>query len=668
MANERIFPSYPLFVKDPSFSVWTGGELLAEQDTKAWWGGEKTLCGFLKSKGETYCFLGKADRFISCGVKKAEQLSLKVTAFSTDYQFKAGETKLKLRFVSPLLPDDAELISLPVCYLEYVIEGDEQAEISLFAARNLTYNDRGGVKKSVRGDKVALKGCETAFFGLKRQLPLSCNDDAIGADQGYCYAAGEKAYVLDECELGAYLAGGGTDFCGAGEERYICAVNRAKKGVLLLGYDEGYAIDYFGDALKGLYLQDHTIFEGLQRIWDTYEQIDERLARFDSELCKKAKPFGAEYLNVLYASLRQSVAAHKLTRDREGNLLFLSKECCSNGCIATVDVSYPSMPLYLLYNAELVKGMMRPILKFAQMPVWKFDFAPHDVGTYPACCGQVYGVLKEKNNRLVSPARNETELQTHYPLYQLPASAEVYDLEYQMPVEECANMLIMWLGCYRQDGDIAFFSEHKSLADKWVEYLVRYGLKPENQLCTDDFAGHLKNNLNLAIKATLGIAAYAELSAAAGFDSGKYRKTAEEFTAQIVALAHRKTHLPLTWDSDDETFSLKYNFAFDKIFKLGLFPQELLERETDYYLTRAEKYGIPLDSRADYTKSDWLVWTAALTDDNEKQKAIVRTIDHYLRESKYRVPFGDWYHTQVAEHISFLARSVQGGCFILLLQ
>ena len=45
---------------------------------------------------------------------------------------------------------------------------------------------------------------------------------------------------------------------------------------------------------------------------------------------------------------------------------FVSKECHSNGCAATVDVSYPSIPLFLLYNPELVRGMMRPVFKFAR--------------------------------------------------------------------------------------------------------------------------------------------------------------------------------------------------------------------------------------------------------------------------------------------------------------
>ncbi len=672
MANERILSAYPIFVKNPSFSLWSGSELLNESNLHVWWAdeqadgrwsGEKKLFGFLKSKGKTYCFMGDSQEFASCGVIKAKQKSLRVTAFTTDYEFEAGEATLRLRFVSPLLPDDNELISMPVCYLEYEIAGDPKAEISLFANRNLAFNDlKINANNEVRGDVVSLGGFESAFLGLKRQLPFSCDDDSVSADCGYWYLAGEKAYFLDDRELCAYLAGGFKSFAGAGAERWIAAMNGAGKGAILIGFDETYSIDYFGTALKGLYLQTHTIFDGLQTVRNTYGEIDRKLAAFDEKLQKQAKPFGKEYLNVLYASLRQSVAAHLLTRDPDGKLLFLSKECCSNGCIATVDVSYPSMPLYLLYNPELVKGMMRPVLKFAKMPVWKYDFAPHDAGTYPACCGQVYGLNPEKKTLW----KNEFA-QTHFPIYGLPASFDAYDIKYQMPVEECANLLVMWLACYRADGDIAFFAENRELADSWVEYLVKFGLKPENQLCTDDFAGHLKNNLNLAIKAAVGIAAYAELSEAAGTPARKYRQTAEEFAREITKFGEKFKHLPLTWDSDDGTFSLKYNFAFDKIFRLGLFEQSVLEREVDCYLQRANEYGVPLDTRESYSKTDWICWAAALTDDKEKQKKLIAAIDKFLKESKDRVPFGDWYNTITAAQIAFRARSVQGGCFILLL-
>ena len=160
----------------------------------------------------------------------------------------------------------------------------------------------------------------------------------------------------------------------------------------------------------------------------------------------RAEKFGEKYLEILYASYRQSVGAHKLVWDENGELLWLSKECASNGCIGTVDVSYPSMPLFLLYAPKLVKGMMLPIMKFARMEVWGYDFAPHDVGAYPFCGGQVYGLKQTKGNKYHGKYiydNSKEKTWTNFPIYLLPKSFEPYDYEKQMPVEECANMLIM---------------------------------------------------------------------------------------------------------------------------------------------------------------------------------------------------------------------------------
>lgn len=658
-----------MFVKDPNFSLWSPSEELNKSDVKTWFGAEKKIYGFLRTGKSTYCFMGNAAEFAAYGVRPAQQIGLKVTAFTTDYTFKAGRAKLTVRFVSPLPPNNLELLALPVAYMEYAVEGVDKAEVSLFVNGKIAYNDiRENSDKSVRGGVMALDGFEAAFVGLKRQLPLSNNDDSIGADWGYWYLTGKTACLADAADLAAYLAADVKDFSAKGEDKYIASLNASKTGIIALGYDDIVSIDYYGDFLKGYYLENHTIVDALDYTQKNYAAIDDELNRFAADLKAKAAKYGSKYENILNASLRQSVAAHKLVKDREGNVLFLSKECHSNGCIATVDVSYPSMPLYLLYNTELVKGMMRPILKFAKMPVWNYDFAPHDAGTYPACSGQVYGLNLSKN-RFHGNYAKDAYAQTHFPLYLLPASFDAYDFNMQMPVEECANLLIMFLAAYKFDGDVSFFENEFPLCEKWVEYLVKYGLKPENQLCTDDFAGHLKNNLNLAIKATVGIAAYAELAKTCGkVETGaKYRKIAEEFAAEIVAFANGFPHMPITWDTGAETFSLKYNFAFDKILSLGLFPSSLFESETDYYAKKCGKYGTPLDSRESYTKSDWLLWAASLTEDSKKQQKLIAALNKFLRETPDRVPFGDWYETENGKYWHFQARSVQGGCFILLL-
>ena len=100
---ERILPAYPLFVKDPNFSIWSVTENLNDNDVETWFGEKKKIYGFLKTNGQTYYFMGDGKKFAPFGVKKAEQTSLNITAFATEYEFACGKTTLKVRFLCGFL-------------------------------------------------------------------------------------------------------------------------------------------------------------------------------------------------------------------------------------------------------------------------------------------------------------------------------------------------------------------------------------------------------------------------------------------------------------------------------------------------------------------------------------------------------------------------------------
>ena len=649
---KRILPAYPLFVKDPYFSFWSNGEELNKSDVMLWTGEKKDIVGVIEIDGLGFAFLGNPP-----GVPTIKQTALNVTAYTTDYKFENDKLVLDISFVSPLTLDDMTTLSCPVCYLKYNITKKKDCETRVILALNgdVCYNHASPDQRALRGGTMKTENYDIAWFGLKRQAPLSHSGDAVGADWGYYYVTGETV-GYERFPIHSLNSVGGR--C----ENWIKSENSALSGNIMVGFDDVVSIAYFGDWQRGYYFDGgKTIIDALAETYSKIAEIDEKLAKEDKKLKKVCKKYGKEYLNILYASLRQSIAAHKLIKDRDGNVIFLSKECCSNGCIGTVDVSYPSIPLYLLTDTEYVKGMMRPVFKFARMPVWEYDFAPHDVGTYPICGGQVYGL--NRNRSYLKGGFPET----HPDIYLFPAGGDVFDYNMQMPVEECANMIVMAYACYTRDKDLEFVRENYDLLSKWVKYLTEFGLKPENQLCTDDFAGHLANNVNLAIKATVGIGCFAELARAMGESGDEYRAIAESFAREIEDFGKKYSHIPITWDSDDSTFSLKYNMLFDKVLCLGLFTRETVEREIDCYLERIEKCGVPLDSRSDRAKSDWIIWTAALSDDTEKISKLLHGITVFMTETSDRMPFGDYYFCKEGLRRNFTNRTVQGGCFALLL-
>lgn len=651
--NERLLPAYPLWLKDPYYSIWLNGEYLQRADTVFWHGEPKPIRGWISENGINYFFMGGDEGGLV-------QTSLRVDAFNTIFSFACERFDLTVKFFSPLPLNDLEVLSCPVCYLAYEINAKTplpdfsiHLEIEERIAYNTCFNENR--KESIRGGVVKQSDCEIAYFGLRRQLPLSGGSDECGADWGFWYLCG------DMCDITL-----------RNERKYLTASKHALSGFFTVGFDDLCAVNYFGEWLKGYWFRNgKTIFDALRFSKDNYARISAECAYFDAELKSQCAEVGEGYENICHASLRQSIAAHKLVENKDGRLLWLSKECNSGGFIATLDVTYPSIPLFLLYAPELVKGMLYPILDFARMPVWEYEFAPHDSGYYPYCNGQLYGAENQENkNNSDIYVNGFKAYETMTPFYLFPSGSNIYRLERQMPVEECGNMLISAYAYYTYSKDKLFLLENLDLFEKWSKYLIEYGLIPDNQLCTDDFAGHLDKNANLAVKAVLGIACLSHMKRILG-DENEYQRLnviARSYARKWRELYIRGEHSVLAFGLEGDSFSLKYNLAFDSLLSLDLFGRDMKEAEVNHYISKMNTYGTPLDSRKDYTKTDWLMWAASLSDDKAKTGRFITAINNFLRQSPDRVPFSDWIETKEGTYKVFRNRTVQGGCFILLLK
>lgn len=587
----------------------------------------------------------------------AEQLSVDVLPTQTFYSFRCGPVILDVIFTSPLLADDLDLVSTPISYITYQVrpqDGKSHEVLVYFeASPQLAVHEDN---QPVVYDRELKNGISYLRTGTVNQPILERKGDGVRIDWGYAYLAAPRT-ADREMSLGEYfqvkrhfIQNGHLPVSAAPdtlERNMLKEMNvlaycdrmgkvgaEGKSGYVMLGYDDIYAIEYFYEPVLAYWKHQGKvdIYQAFERAVRDYERIMNRCGTFDVQLMEEAeKAGGKEYAELCALAYRQAIAAHKLLEDKRGNLLFLSKENHSNGCINTVDITYPSSPLFLIYNPDLLKGMMTSIFYYSESGRWTKPFPAHDLGTYPVANGQLYGG--------------------------------------DMPVEEAGNMILLATAISKVEGNAYYAAKHWETLTVWADYLIHAGLDPENQLCTDDFAGHLAHNANLSVKAILAVAGYGQMAEMLGKQevTEKYIGAAKDMAREWIKMADDGDHYRLTFDRPG-TWSQKYNLVWNKVFDMGIFPDEVARKEVAFYLTKQQKYGLPLDGRKDYTKSDWIMWSACLADRPEDFRSLVSLIYKYAEETPSRVPLSDWHDTNEGHMMNFKARSVVGGYFMKLLE
>ncbi len=636
-------PSVPLVACDPYFSIWSPGDTLNGVDTAHWTGKPHRLMSVVTIDGKAHRVMGTTP----ADAPALTQTGLTVLPTRTIYNFEGAGVALTLTFLTPALPDDIDILSRPVTYVTYDLKATDgrthEVAVALEASGEIAVNTP---KQEVVATLPAVDGLAVASVGSKEQPVLGKRGDDIRIDWGYLYLAANRS---DQAKATAIPDGSG----GAGEGRALPAEGvrvrlewpagsvgaQPVSRWLMLAYDDLYSIQYMRKNLRPYWRR---------RGWEAadlllasakdYASLRQRCEKFDEELMADVRRAGGEsYAQICALAYRQCFAAGKFVADDNGQPLQFCKENHSNGCIGTSDVFYPMAPQFLLFGPTLAKSFVVPFMNYAASARWKFPFAPHDLGTYPKANGQVYGDGERGVNN-------------------------------QMPVEESGNLLLLFGAIAQMEGKADFAGLYWKQLEQWAGYLKEKGFDPENQLCTDDFAGHLAHNVNLSAKAICGLGAFAKLCEMRGdrARAEEYFELARGFAARWVKEAADGDHYRLAFDKPG-SWSQKYNLIWDRILGLKLFPAEVLRKEMDYYRKMQNRFGLPLDNRKDYTKLDWITWTATLTGDRADFEALVDPILRFINETPNRAPLSDWYETRTPKKVGFTARPVIGGVFARML-
>ena len=629
-------PSVPLVSCDPYFSIWSPADKLTEADTTHWTGKPHRLTSSVQIDGQTFRVMGKD----AANVPALPQTGLEVLPTRTIYSFEGAGVKLTLTFMTAALPEDIDLLSRPVTYVTYsfqATDGKSHTASFLFAANGeITVNEG---QQQVVAAAVKLPKLTTLRIGSQSQQVLAKKGDDLRIDWGYLYLAADSS-------VSTGTLNGGTDApVAATSALATLAFSNIKVGTkpvsrwLMLAYDDEYSIQYMKKNLRPFWRRNGwEAADLLKAAAKDYASLTKRCAAFDAELMADLTRDGGEkYAKICALAYRQCFAAGKFVADDNGQPLQFCKENHSNGCIGTSDVFYPMAPQFLMLGPSLAKSFLVPFMEYAASDRWKFPFAPHDLGTYPQANGQVYGDGERGVNN-------------------------------QMPVEESGNLLILITAIAEMEGNTSFADRYWPQLEKWAQYLKEKGFDPENQLCTDDFAGHLAHNVNLSAKAICGIASFGKLCEMRGdkAKAAEYSQTAKEFAQRWVKEADSGDHYRLAFDKAG-SWSQKYNATWDRILGLNLWPAGTWTKEMDFYKKTLNQFGLPLDNRKNYTKLDWTLWTATLTQNPADFNALMEPIYRFLNETPDRSPMTDWYETKDARKVGFTARPVVGGVFLQML-
>lgn len=583
----------------------------------------------------------------------AIQKSVSVLPTQTYYTFACGPVELNVVFTAPLMLDDLDLISTPVNYISYLVRSidKKQHDVQVYIETTPQLAVNKPIQPTI-AKVIRRNGLSYIQAGTIDQPVTAHKGDLICIDWGYAYIAGNMNATTavslgDYNEMKSTFASSGKLLPSKGEivtrqaklmpamaytDNLGMVSATGKSGFMMVGYDDIYSIEYMYQRRMAYWKHDGkvSIFDAFERAKENYESIMHRCRAYDAMILNDAEQAGGrKYAELCALAYRQVIAAHKLFKDEKGNLLFFSKENNSNGCVNTVDLTYPSAPLFLIYNPDLQKAMMTSIFEYSTSGRWNKPFPAHDLGTYPIANGQVYGG--------------------------------------DMPLEEGGNMVILTAAIAKAEGNANYAKRYWDLLTIWTDYLAEYGQNPENQLCTDDFAGHWAHNTNLSVKAIMGVAAYSEMARMLGMNdvADRYATTAKKMAVKWEEMAREGDHYRLAFDREN-TWSQKYNMVWDKMWNLNLFPG-VAEKEIKYYLTKQNAYGLPLDNRKTYSKSDWIMWTATMASDQATFEKFIDPIYKYANETISRVPMNDWHYTDTGTWVGFKARSVIGGYWIKVL-
>ncbi|GAB1195206.1 hypothetical protein APSETT444_004461 [Aspergillus pseudonomiae] len=577
--------------------------------------------------------------------------SAEYTSTHSIFTLSAGPATFTLDFFSPVSPSNHLRQSLPFSYLTVSISNAAANSIQIYSS----IDDRWAGKQE-NSNRNFQKKNTTAIFSLgvnnsvlyEERSDMATWGQAIFASRpiptsNLSFASGTSENVRSRFIRAGHLDGNDHWLPGGivALSHNLGTVTSSQSVTFAVGYVREEAVNYLGTPYTGYYRAKYPgTPEAVTYFLDDYQDALQESLKFDLELSTKAKTIaGQKYADIVTLSTRQAYGAIDLTipndsLDIDDTLAFV-KEVSSDGNLNTVDVIMPAFPLYYAMNPDYIRLLLEPMMRYLAAGRWREPYVIHDMGShYPNATGH--------DNQQAEP----------------------------MPIEECGNLMILALAYVHATGDREWVAKYQDIMRPYADYLVDNGVDIAEQLSSNDAAGPLANETNLAIKAAVGIKAFGQLTGLTEYSRiGKER--ADLFFNQRLGTDGQKTHFVLQYPDKPASWKIPYNLYPDVLLDLGTFPPEVHHMSNTFFKSVRGEYGVPLDSRQDWAKSDWNIWLAA-TFDLDTRDEFVEDLWTFMTNGKHNWPFSDRYVATSAQGanpgvpILCRARPTVGGHFALM--
>ncbi|KAI9763028.1 MAG: hypothetical protein M4579_000091 [Chaenotheca gracillima] len=650
--------SYPLAVRNPYLSAWLPGPdaaAIPAASPQFWFGNDLTWSVMARVDDTTYNLFGVLEN--THGAQSASLVSAEYTATHTIFTLSAGDSaSFRLDFFSPISAKDLVSQSLPFSYLTVFASGanGNTPHVSVYSDIDDTWTGQNTSTTSnhTTSGSTSVYSLSATDGALYSQSPneMALWGTAIYATQSSTSSrvstrSGPRSEVREDFASRGSLRQRHPEWAGgnvAGFSHDLGTVGAETSATFAVGYVRDAAINYLGAAQTEYWRSKYTDeVAAVVAFLDGYGDAQTSSENLDSDIkTKSANAAGSNYSDITTLTVRQAFGAIDITIPQDtkdtGDAKIFMKEISSDGNVNTMDVIFPAHPIFYTFDAEYIRMLLEPVVQYLNSGAWPLNYTVHDIGAaYPNATGHNDG------------------------------NAEV------MPIEECGNLLILAYTYQKLSGNTDWATQYAGIFRQYADYLNQHGLYTAMQLSTDDGAGPAANQTNLAIKAAVALSAYGKMTGQTNYsDAGlDFSKTLYD---QAVGTDADKTHFTLTYDNTS-SWTTTFNLFPDKLLDLGTFSDDAYDMQNTFYPSVREEAGVPLDSRLDWAKTDWNIFSAAIAS-AEVSDLFINDLHQFLAggPTTNNEPFSDKYFVSpkdgdvVDAYDGFRARPVVGGHFAIL--